>query len=510
MAHSKLSAEKERCKIQAMKFLSLVFLFVALPASAHTPEERTIHMTPDGFEPKTITVHAGDTVMFSNDDARERWPASNLHPTHTAYPGSTIEKCGTDEETDIFDACRNIVAGESYSFTFDTPGTWKYHDHLYAQHGGTIEVEGEGDAAATNEKDIFERFFDWVEKSWTRLYYYFFPSALEKRLENLSLIGTAVEDGAELRNLVALLGPSDYLRRIYEEGNATGQSCHSAAHILGRASFEVFGNNMFQRCSAECHSGCYHGATEAYFSTYGTQNLEKSLNTICNSDLNAFFSHQCLHGVGHGLMAWENYDLPGALTDCDTLSTGHESCYTGVFMENIAGGLAKAEGHFTQYLSEDPHYPCSIVDDKYRSSCYFLQTSRMIHLYNGDFSKIAAACKAAPEDMRPFCFQSMGRDAGGTLYNIAEPVVATCANATGSDYTDCLTGAIHNLLWDPTQEQETLLFCSSLTQRADKELCYRLMTERAPEVFALERGVDEFCTKIESDYQYLCKKQASR
>ena len=40
-------------------------------------------------------------------------------------------------------------------------------------------------------------------------------------------------------------------------------------------------------------------------------------------------------------------------------------------MENIVGGLAAEEGHKTDYLNNDPQYPCTDVEDRYKSSCYF-------------------------------------------------------------------------------------------------------------------------------------------
>ena len=78
-------------------------------------------------------------VTFFNEDSNKHWPASAMHPTHTLYPGSGIEKCGTGEK--IFDACKGLEQGESFSFTFNEKGSWKYHDHLSVSSTGTIVVE---------------------------------------------------------------------------------------------------------------------------------------------------------------------------------------------------------------------------------------------------------------------------------------------------------------------------------------------------------------------------------
>ncbi len=103
--------------------------------------EKIIEMTSNGFSPQTLTISAGDTVTFVNKGTGEYWPASAMHPTHTFYPGSNIDKCGTSEENKIFDACKGISPGESYKFTFYEKGTWGYHDHLNARLTGKIIVE---------------------------------------------------------------------------------------------------------------------------------------------------------------------------------------------------------------------------------------------------------------------------------------------------------------------------------------------------------------------------------
>ena len=99
-----------------------------------------IEITSSGFSPKTLEINAGDTVTWTNKDSRNHWPASASHPTHTIYPGSSISKCGTSAESETFDACNGLSAGESYSFTFNEKGTWKYHDHLSISRTGTIIV----------------------------------------------------------------------------------------------------------------------------------------------------------------------------------------------------------------------------------------------------------------------------------------------------------------------------------------------------------------------------------
>lgn len=103
-------------------------------SGSENPTILAVEITSSGFSPKTLEINTGDTVTWTNMDSRSHWPASAVHPTHTIYPepGGCIGS--------IFDACRGLSNGESYSFTFDEEGTWGYHDHLRSSLTGTIIV----------------------------------------------------------------------------------------------------------------------------------------------------------------------------------------------------------------------------------------------------------------------------------------------------------------------------------------------------------------------------------
>ena len=104
-------------------------------------QEFTVEINNSGFFPKDLEINQGDAVAWINMGSSSSWPASAMHPTHTVYPGSNINKCGTAEEGSIFDACKGLKNGESYVFTFNEVGSWGYHDHLNPTHFGKITVK---------------------------------------------------------------------------------------------------------------------------------------------------------------------------------------------------------------------------------------------------------------------------------------------------------------------------------------------------------------------------------
>ncbi|OGZ42247.1 MAG: hypothetical protein A3C80_01450 [Candidatus Ryanbacteria bacterium RIFCSPHIGHO2_02_FULL_45_43] len=112
-------------------------------AELETPEKKNImiEITGDGFTPRAITVKKGTTVTWVNKSGHSAWPASDVHPVHTVYPGSNTKKCDTDDKINIFDACRGLKEGETYSFRFERVGRWQFHDHLRPSLGGIVIVE---------------------------------------------------------------------------------------------------------------------------------------------------------------------------------------------------------------------------------------------------------------------------------------------------------------------------------------------------------------------------------
>lgn len=104
-------------------------LKVEIPSVIAVPAARKWNVEIRGgrFLPSELKIKKGDTVVWTNFDSSPAWPASAFHPTHQVYPG--------------FDALKGINAGESYSFTFDKVGSWKYHNHLNLSVTGVVIVE---------------------------------------------------------------------------------------------------------------------------------------------------------------------------------------------------------------------------------------------------------------------------------------------------------------------------------------------------------------------------------
>jgi plastocyanin len=449
-------------------------------ASAITADSRTpapaagvVRHETGVFTPRRVTILAGERLTFENASYVPIWPASNIHPSHQVYPG--------------FDALGPVEPGATWSYTFDRPGVWRYHNHLAPDQGGVIVVEGELGVAPEDPLivDIAGLNFET-------------PGEID--------VGEMIRlfhDDDQLGEFIRRYGPANTVHLLSENRAQVGGDCHQRAHDLGRVAYAAFGAAAFSLSGHECQSGGFHGATEALFRDHGAATLGTDVALICGNRMNSFFRHQCVHGVGHGLMAWTNYELIEALELCESLETDTDqlSCFSGTFMENVVGGLSGIMGHFTDYLSDDPHYPCNVLDERQMQACYFYQTSRMVQLFGGDFAKVAAACAAAPESAHYTCFQSMGRDVGAAARGNPQQAVAFCGFVESPGRrSDCLAGAVQDWFWDENGADDALSFCTFVEDGTVRGRCYRTLLDRSQSIYATAAGVDAFCRRIEEWY----------
>jgi len=114
--------------------MSVVSLIAIAPSAfaedvtvTNAPGSSTPGCEPNCFVPSTGTIEVGDTVTWDNTDTA----------AHTATGGTP-----TDGPSGVFDSSL-IMAGGSYSHTFDTAGTFDYFCMVHPWMQGTVIVEAE-------------------------------------------------------------------------------------------------------------------------------------------------------------------------------------------------------------------------------------------------------------------------------------------------------------------------------------------------------------------------------
>jgi len=296
------------------------------------------------------------------------------------------------------------------------------------------------------------------------------------------------------------------------------ERAHEYAHGLGIEAFSLSSDivGTFSACGDGYSSGCRHGVIQAYFESRH-EVTQPEVEALCqpfkSSTASRWVLFQCVHGMGHGLTMFRGHDLPRALVDCDLLTDGwdRESCYGGAFMESVinatsphhpASQLAAAHGehHMTNASFKaldpaDPLYPCSIMADKYLHACYQMQTSVMLNLNHGDMGDAARSCERAPAQVRPVCFQSLGRDI--TSYTARDPQKSAdmCDKAREPYRPACYFGAVKALVdWTATTGSAFQL-CKIVADRPGGPTCYMALGEEIATLLAATSEREEQCLR---------------
>ena len=405
---------------------------------AGAPEEWIVTYTEDGkFVPERLEIVTGDTVTWVNESSYGVWPASNIHPSHEIYPE--------------FDPLGDIPPGESWSFTFTRNGTWRYHNHSYASETGVITSSG-GPETALGPLDINVAAPEFPDPPAD-----FDPVPLLYDLDALELY-------------VSMYGPDAAVQAVRQAGALEGILCHDVAHQIGRVTYQLFGAAGFQITPHECDSGAIHGVLEALFAERGTATLAEDLTIVCGDslgtdDVNWYRINKCVHGIGHGLMAWTGYELHEALELCDIPDFAQNACYSGVYMENGVAGRTGITGHTSEYISiVDPHYPCNEVAQRYVADCYAWQPSNLLLHFELSVEEIRVFCEDLLGKIRTSCIFSWSSSAAGALFDNVDDVVALCEDevVTDRDRESCVSGISRSWVGDIDLAINAARFCDGV------------------------------------------------
>lgn len=309
-------------------------------------------------------------------------------------------------------------------------------------------------------------------------------------------ISDVVKDDARLEKTLTGMSVKQAMTLLIDESKGgTAYDCHQEAHNIGRIGYKIYKEKAFGECSASCHSGCYHGAMEKFLNEQGTENLAANIDRICKTFGTSFGIFECLHGVGHGVLAYVDYDLPESLNECKKLdgAFARDSCYGGIFMENILTGQglgASEKNHETVWVNKtDSLYPCNAIDQdvSVQHQCYLMQTSWMLTINNYDFDKVAAECSKTPASMVSVCFKSFGRDAAGHTLRNPQKIVEICNKVPKEPKgyrEECATGAVNVIVdfWGPELKNQANELCH-LLQEPGKRACYSTLASRIVDIF---------------------------
>jgi len=262
------------------------------------------------------------------------------------------------------------------------------------------------------------------------------------------------------------------LKTRYDAEPFIRSQCHQLIHVVGRGAAQMYGGNVSESYfhgDSFCWSGYYHGVLEQIITNANKEEMTQQPDTLCadisGKEQYSFDYFNCVHGLGHGFMFLTGDELFESLTICDNLTGGWEqsACWGGIFMQNI---IADEVNHRRMYLKDDdPLYPCSAVEDRYKSTCYLMQTSHMLKVVGYDFSKVFEICAGLEDSYINLCYQSLGRDASGkTVSDIVQTKTSCLLGADYRQRSNCVIGAAKDFVSYHHSDVEAKQLCAALPE----------------------------------------------
>lgn len=268
----------------------------------------------------------------------------------------------------------------------------------------------------------------------------------------------------------------------YENRFGADFTCHLAGHQIGEAAAAQEGNllNSLSQCTEGCYSSCVHGVLIEHTVANGvSQLLALHPEKYCSDRTKAEY-RLCIHGLGHGFMIGENYDIASSIHDCNLLNVSaviKTQCYSGVYMELAAASFGFAERDISKSLYSkkgDLFYPCDTAptntDPQYQRQCYLQKVGGLLSYARAHKQSIFDICNMAPAGWVSTCVEGVGFAQVAHEANYAA-VRGICSKAASADLQNiCLFGAYAYIAVGEHGAQEKEQFCRELPS-AQKVVC---------------------------------------
>lgn len=319
-----------------------------------------------------------------------------------------------------------------------------------------------------------------------------------------------------------------------------GLDQHLLGHSVGDILYEQKGISGMSLCTQDFRNACSHTMVIGALLEFGEGVLPK-IREACHLAPGGSGAYtMCFHGLGHGVLAYNLYDMNKTAAMCQEFGTpeyGNREaveCFGGAVMEIIGGG-----GHDREYWEvnrqkylnpTEPFGFCEseVVPDDFRSICYTYMTPFAFEAVGANmsmpgkdaFEKTFAFCEKVPDSdlgERRSCFEGLGKEfigiatgrdlvlQGGPTEGQLEKMRDWCMLARPSDGKKyCFDAVAGSLYWGGEKPYESVLqFCSMLDDEYKKD-CYLTTVRNVSQYVAdpiYRRG---FCEASPEVYREMC------
>jgi hypothetical protein len=317
---------------------------------------------------------------------------------------------------------------------------------------------------------------------------------------------------------------------------------HLLGHVVGDEMYKQVGIEGIKICTDDMRNACSHSIVVGALLEGGIEILPKAVE-VCRQAPGGLGAYtMCIHGLGHGVLAYTNYDMRQAVDFCGRTGTPEyndqevSQCIGGVSMEMMAGihdrdaWMKQAPNYFK---NDDPLAPCNsgFIPEKSLSFCYVYLTPHLfqaagIDLAHPDpkfFNKAMSFCLKLPKSdrNRKTCLESFGKEfivlANGrnvqSVVSMTDDQLMTvykwCRLGPQEGLDPCLISAVTSLYWGGENDREvSIRFCSIIPEKDSSKACFDSLIKMVDFFIRNDRNYKEsFCKEVPAEIEKNCRER---
>lgn len=315
---------------------------------------------------------------------------------------------------------------------------------------------------------------------------------------------------------------------------------HLLGHVVGDVLYKQQGASGIQICTQDFRNACSHAIVVGLFTDKGDAALNE-IEKACQKAPGGSGAYiMCYHGLGHGILAYEDYDMAKTIELCKKTGTTqhgnqeYPECVSGAVMEIISGGGHSHELWVKQrpnYLKADnPLYICSkdFMPEEARGRCYdyvtpYLWESMGANIgspTDADFVKSFHLCDKIPKDnYRSICYGGFGKEFVGLAQsrdirrvdqmdaNAMKRVINWCNLAPNNQAVIfCLNSALSSIYWGGENDvNASIRFCNSISNPENQKNCFVNLIGQVSSYISDQKYRESFCQNVPPELVSECK-----
>lgn len=316
---------------------------------------------------------------------------------------------------------------------------------------------------------------------------------------------------------------------------------HLLAHTIGDILYKQRGVQGIKICTPEFRNACSHSVVIGVLVEKGVTALSQ-IAEVCKTAPGGKGAYgMCFHGLGHGVLAYENYDMQKAVILCQKLGTKEHNfveiseCVGGVVMEMIVGVHDRSawEKQKDKYFSQkDPLFPCnqSFIPEVAKANCFNYLTPHLwsfagasdIGPTDQEISKSFKYCSKLNGKMLVYkdsCYGGFGKEfialsLSRDIRNVNDisgdqlkSVYRWCLLANEDNgIMSCIRQAANSLYWGGENKADAVInFCSVIDNPDFKNACFVHVIGGFKYYNDNARKLSNLCNLLPNSYRENCK-----